>query len=342
MICILFDLVDIDSRGILHFDDFTSFCLRIARNMLSPVAPKNSLEFRQEIHTSTSLPAQKLYFAQYTQTLYALSNDSPLIHEYGPGNKFQGVCNPLNELRKLIAVHGNVVPNLYHERKLADRRDEGIEVYIPRADKVTVICMEYIRTRRMMVLSSSNCYLSFFDSELRKIKGYIHAKSPQVGIKFLNSIGMLLTWSGTEDNYCCSIWDVSKMLLKYQILQHTCHILDICEVTAHELVASSDINQNVLLWSCSHMNLKSGSKRKEAIRLRGHSMMIRVLAYAAQQDVLLGCGLDFDAYAWDPVSSLLIDIYTTYIYMYTVYIYMYVYIYTIFNMYFLNIFSIRM
>ena len=102
--CELFDIVDVDSRGVLHFDDFTSFCLRSARNALGPVAPRETLEFVQEVFASAPMPSQRLYFVPSAQMLLGTSPESPQVHVFGPGRRYLGAVDPLNELRKLVAV----------------------------------------------------------------------------------------------------------------------------------------------------------------------------------------------------------------------------------------------
>ena len=102
--CELFDIVDVDSRGVLHFDDLTSFCLRSARNALGPVVPRETLEFVQEVFASAPVPSQRLYFVPSSQTLLCTSPESPLVHLFGPGRRHLGTADPLNELRKLVAV----------------------------------------------------------------------------------------------------------------------------------------------------------------------------------------------------------------------------------------------
>lgn len=104
LVCQLFDIVDVDSRGVLHFDDLTSFCLRSARNALSPAAPPDRLEFVQEVFPSAPLPSQRLLFVPATQTLFCSSPESPLVHVFGPARRYLGVVDPLSELRRLLAV----------------------------------------------------------------------------------------------------------------------------------------------------------------------------------------------------------------------------------------------
>ena len=160
------------------------------------------------------------------------------------------------------------------------------------------------------MVSSSNCFLSFFDGGLRKVKGYIRTKVAQVGMRYLESIDQLLTWAAGDDHHRLSFWDLGRRVLRFQVAHHTSYILDICELASHELVASSDMNKNIFLWSVTKFSRsksaqpeESSSARSTLLRLRGHSMMVKALCYAPQNDLLLGAGVEYDAYAWDPFSG---------------------------------------
>ena len=211
-------------------------------------------------------------------------------------------------------MHGKVSPNLYHERKLADQAFGGQDFHVPRSERVTVLGLIYVRSRKVFVLSSSDCFLSFFDSGLKKIRGYIRTHAVQVGLRYLESIDKLLTWAAGDDHHRISIWDLSRQVLKYQLAHHSSFIMDLCELAPHELVASSDMDKSLLLWSVSQLLQRrqtgkpeeSQSVRSGVLRLRGHTMMIKVLSYAPQHDLLLGAGVEYDAFAWDPGSGELL------------------------------------
>ena len=211
-------------------------------------------------------------------------------------------------------MHGKVSPNLYHERKLADQSFGGRDFHVPRSERVTVLALIYVRSRKIFVISSSNCFLSFFDSGLHKIRGYIRTQAVQVGLRFIESIDKLLSWAAGDDHHRLSIWDLGRRLLKYQVAHHSSFILDLCELPPHELVASSDMNKTLLLWSVSQLLQRSYSLRAEdghplrpgVMRLKGHTMMVKVLCYAPQHDLLLGAGVEYDAFAWDPGSGELV------------------------------------
>lgn len=255
------------------------------------------------------LAAKRMHFIARTQTLYAMSSDSPLLHVFSSASRYAGTIDPLAELRKLVRLHKKEVPNVYHERRQADQTPP--EARLCAADHVTVLCMEYIRSRHQVVLSSSNGYLSFWNATVSAIKGYIRARTPQTGLLYLLSADMLLTWTSMLGAYRCSVWDLSKRILKFEVTYHNCHIMAMVELPAHGTVASSDMDKNVLLWSAQQFTATSATpsaspSANRVLRLRGNTRVVRSLAYAPVNDLLLGAGIEFDAYAWDPYSGQLI------------------------------------
>ena len=82
-ICTVFDCVDIDSRGIINWDDFTAYCVRVGRNQFKAMFHQSQLEFHQRIDDPMHIQSRKLFFIAATQTLYALDGDNPYVSIIG-------------------------------------------------------------------------------------------------------------------------------------------------------------------------------------------------------------------------------------------------------------------
>ena len=150
---------------------------------------------------------------------------------------------------------------------------------------------------------------------LSKIRGYIECTFPQVGLVYLASVDMLLSWGASNDQYRCNLWDLRRRVLRYQVAHHAAHILAVCEVgtagsSAYGLVASADMDRRVLLWSAAELVRRPADGQAlsaSAVRaLKGHTRAVHCLVFAPQHGLLLGAGVEFDAFGWDPVSGALL------------------------------------
>ena len=75
LICRVFECVDVDSRGVISWDDFNAFCLRVGRNQFKPTFRQSHLEYNQRFAYSVHVPARKLMYVPSTQMLYAYDGD---------------------------------------------------------------------------------------------------------------------------------------------------------------------------------------------------------------------------------------------------------------------------
>lgn len=78
-----FEAVDIDSRGVISFTDFTNFCLRIGRIRFKPSIKRSLANFAQNVLTKMPfLPVTKLCYIPFCKTIYGFDGDSPIVRMY--------------------------------------------------------------------------------------------------------------------------------------------------------------------------------------------------------------------------------------------------------------------
>ena len=86
LICRVFDCVDIDSRGVICWEDFNSYCLRVGRNQFKPSFRQGAQEYVQRFAYSLHVPARKLLYVPFTQMLYAYDGDMSSVTIIGYEN----------------------------------------------------------------------------------------------------------------------------------------------------------------------------------------------------------------------------------------------------------------
>jgi hypothetical protein len=81
-IILYFDAVDVDSRGVISFADFTNFCLRIGRMRFKTSIKRPVANYCQNQTKTACYPTYKLCFVTHDQTLYGFDSDTPTIRIY--------------------------------------------------------------------------------------------------------------------------------------------------------------------------------------------------------------------------------------------------------------------
>lgn len=76
---IFYDSVDVDSRGIIAFIDFSNFCLRVGRMQFKPSIKRSVTSYTQDLNFSPSFPIGKLCFIPQTRLLYTFDSDTPVV-----------------------------------------------------------------------------------------------------------------------------------------------------------------------------------------------------------------------------------------------------------------------
>ncbi len=80
----VFEAVDVDSRGIIDFQDFTNFCLRLARLLFKPDVKRSLSNYLQNHDQNvSSFPSYRMRFISYCQSLVVFDSDTPRVRVYG-------------------------------------------------------------------------------------------------------------------------------------------------------------------------------------------------------------------------------------------------------------------
>lgn len=80
----VFDAVDVDSRGVISFTDFTNFCLRLGRLIFKPNVKRSMTVYLQsQDQKNISFPSSKMRFMSHSQLLLVFDSDTPRVRIYG-------------------------------------------------------------------------------------------------------------------------------------------------------------------------------------------------------------------------------------------------------------------
>lgn len=322
MICLIFDAVDIDSRGYISWSDFTAFCLRMGRIYLNSSFLLSGTMYCQSSTTSPVLPVKSLFHLNHSQTLYAIDIDTPTIRAFRNNGSYTSKFNPLKELDRLKRVQAS---NVSLSGALRNKTGPVQVVY----HKVAILCATFIEKLHQLILCTSDAHVIFCteaDNSFHVV-GYTRPENPQVGICFCRRTETLLSWPGDPSSHYFHIWDPIRMILLFQISRHDCLIMAVCEVTLNttvsgknsdlhldvDYIASCSLDRKLLLWPITAVTRSGGEGQgggqetvdRRTHTLRGHRHALRSLVYASEHELLIGAGFDFDIYAWDPWTKRL-------------------------------------
>jgi hypothetical protein len=88
MLCQIYDCIDIDSRGVIDWEDFVSFVLRSGRNQFKAISGYSNIEYIQRTDAPIVVPLRQLYFCFELQTLFSFDGDLPVIRIFRLNNPF--------------------------------------------------------------------------------------------------------------------------------------------------------------------------------------------------------------------------------------------------------------
>jgi hypothetical protein len=356
----VFDSVDVDSRGVIAFNDFVDFCLRLGRLLLKPsikTSFSTYLQFEGGAGAGFSskgalYPSHKIRYFPTLNTLFVMDMDIPRVRMYkGRDGKYLDKCLPVTEAKKLLK-HQSVQKTTYYEKSQYDKESNNLKATERELDdsKGNILDCCYIDHMKTIIFSSSHGYLFYMDcsygfkdtflhavvpssssssgnlgstskkgEDLYKIQHFVKSLYPLYGLLYSSVLDMVVGYPGEGSENTFEIYDPTTRQLKYQIKKHESKILSLCEVIldkAHPMkdhyFVSSSIDKKVIMWPTAVMSqmIQNSSTAKRLLRvadiidyeLRGHNHAISCLVYAKSNEILFGCGFDYEIIGWDPFS----------------------------------------
>ena len=79
VLCQIFDSVDVDSRGVISWTDFTNYCIRLGRNRFRPPIKQAEVEYHQRMDLQPTLIVRKMCFVQSLQLLFCFDNELSIV-----------------------------------------------------------------------------------------------------------------------------------------------------------------------------------------------------------------------------------------------------------------------
>lgn len=90
----VFDAVDVDSRGVIDFTDFTNFCLRLGRLLFKPRIKRSSSTFLQfQPQSNTNLPSTRMRYLPEFRLLFVSDSDAPRVRLYRYNDELNLLCS---------------------------------------------------------------------------------------------------------------------------------------------------------------------------------------------------------------------------------------------------------
>lgn len=331
----VFDSVDVDSRGVIAFNDFVDFCLRLGRLLLKPSIKSSFSTYLQYEGAKGSLfPSHKLRYFPTLNALFVMDTETPRVRVYRKDGRFLARINPVSEAKRHLH-HQGIQKTTYYEKANYEKEFNNMKATERDFDegKGQILDCCYVDSLKQVVFSSTHSYLFFMDASIGfkenamnnskrddcyHVQHFVKTKYPQYGLYYCSLLDLIVGFPGEGSEHFFEIFDPQTRLLKYQIMKHDTKILSICEMvldkahpTKDHYFVSSSIDKKVIMWPTAPMSTLVGqTQTKRLLRiadiidyeLRGHNHAIQSLAYAPQNEILFGCGFDFEVIAWDPFS----------------------------------------
>jgi hypothetical protein len=263
LICHIFDAIDVDSRGVIAWTDFTAFCLRMGRVYLNASSVFGGDIYIQSPTFSCVLPIRSLFYVKHSGQLYAIDNDTPTIRAFRDNGAYTSKFNPIRELERMKKVQEN---SGSISMSLAARRQKKEAVVIAvEKQKILLTAACYLEKYKKLVLCASDgCVIFCIEAEGNQhVSGFAMAEVAQVGTCFCPESDLLVTWPGEVSDHKFHVWDPIKMKLLYHVARHSDLVLSACDVNLRSInpdgyqhkdhvevdyVASSSLDRKVLLW----------------------------------------------------------------------------------------------
>lgn len=83
LVCRVFDCVDVDSRGVICWDDFNAYCLRAGRNQFKVIFRQSAQDYMQRFAYCVHVPARRLMYVPSTAMMYCYDGDLSTVSIVG-------------------------------------------------------------------------------------------------------------------------------------------------------------------------------------------------------------------------------------------------------------------
>jgi hypothetical protein len=329
----VFDSVDLDCRGVITYNDFVDFCLRLGRLLLKPSIRNSFSTYLQfEGNKGSLYPSHKIRYFPALNSLFVLDSDTPRVRMYKKDGKCLDKVNPISEAKRLLRVQA--MNKTYYEKANYEKEFSALKLVERDFDeaKGQILDCCYIDHLKQVIFSCTNSYLFYMDAsvgfketvvttkrdEAYHVQHYTKTNYPLYGLYYCSTLDLLVGYPGEGSEHSFEIYDPNTRALKFQIMKHETKVLAICEVildkahpTKDHYFVSTSMDKKVIMWPTAPMSTMVSTSTKRLLRvadiidyeLRGHNHAIHSLAYAPHNEILFGCGFDYEVVAWDPFSK---------------------------------------
>lgn len=326
-ICGVFFAVDVDFRCAITWQDFSAYCLRLIRNRFAMSVRQSPMQYIQSGTNGPIVPAARMYYCSASGRLYIFDSETPTLRVIGRNLRYDG--NKFNPCVGVVRyLHMYCLENTNKKIKGKVGTKGGAQVSnvwknkMPSPDKGAILSMQYISRTNQFALTTSDNFVSYWNLDLSRLIGFERMDRPQVGLCYSHEAEMLVGWgcSGGETSFF--VMNPVQRITKYKVRVHKEYVLHACEVRAHGCMVSCSIDRSVCIWptkfiktranafvdkyEMSTINQYTDAEVAGEVRyFKGNTFAIKSLAYAADNDLVIGVGFDFDMYAWDPTTAIM-------------------------------------
>ncbi|CAM9298583.1 unnamed protein product [Ectocarpus fasciculatus] len=337
--CILFDLVDVDSLGVVDWEHFTDFCVymrgRDSGNQGLEVDEPGAAtgvgegqeggitRFVEKLgYTDRSSHCHEIRSMRFVKRLelMVVVEGTAILKIYTPGPLKVRQIEPAIAMRKLIIDtkrSTRIAGPKGKSRGAANRAASALPPANGTEESMAVLAMDFIGRDNQAAVSCADGYLTVWDLETCKLLRHTRLRDVQVGLRFCRSMDVLTSWGVDEFNHEIIVWDVDKLTVLHVLDGHCEPVKDICEVAPPPLTGNSEsaekpwdpilvtagMDHKVVLWNLRLEKAERNFAPKKLFVLLGHYHGVLSLAYSSEHDLILSAGFDFDASCWDRSTS---------------------------------------
>jgi hypothetical protein len=327
--------IDINGDGSMEWEEFTSFCveagLAATRRTVAPMTHQYVEDTSFMDCTSCGAYIPRLYFVPDMQRIFLIELDSAALKVHLPNGRLVGTID-MND-----AIHAEI---MRQARANGNGRQVAPSKPATKDSLINIINVTYARKLGIVIVSSSDLSISFWTPENSasstgkttfRYSGRFIARSVQTIIEFCDESDLLLTSGGHELSTAggafeelrsmpgiATAWRIKRKkatsgkedftaTAAFRLEKHTDSVTGLLEVPHHELLVSCSMDRMIYLWDA-----KTGAPKGELVR-RDRNLEIpdfvrgtKTLLYAADHDLLMTTGFEFDALGWDIDSTSLV------------------------------------